>query len=594
MTRGPKSALWRGGAMALGDRGRYTQVKRVACPDEYSTMARADGTVAEHRLRMAERIGRPLWPWEVVHHVDHDHRNNDPENLELFPSNLAHKYAEHGQLLIGSYCTLTSPEDGAMSAPKINPQLEPFLRPISELKPHPRNPVEHPESQLAKIQGMFTTYGIQFPIVTLEDGTIVAGHARVKVCERLGWDAIPCITFATLDEADEWITAADDLEDVAEGFMVGDNRSADERKWRKELLQEIIDSQRAIGRNIELALGFTQDDLAKMFREVETEQITKPEIDHDAPEPTAVQDELWRLGEHLVLCADSQLLKNVERLFPRGEQAQCVFTDPPYGISYTDREGRHREIAGDELRDDDLVALVQKALKWAVRFATEDAAFYVWHSPTTREDFLHALQHAGLQERQYLIWVKDAFTLGGADYQHGYEPCFYLSRAGQKPAFFGDRAQSTIWRCALVTDQGELALALENGIKIMTGEGQGIFVKADAPKSHKLRMVRLEPEQHILLEQPNSDRDAWKIQRDPGSSYQHPTQKPIALARRAIQNSTEPGHIVYDAFGGSGSTLLAAEETGRQARICEIEPGYVDTIVARWEALTGEEAERIE
>ena len=575
--------------MAAGARGRRHQPKRVACPKDLQRMARVDGTVTAHRLAAARMIGRPLWPWEVVHHRNHDQDDNSHENLEIFPSNVAHKLAEHGKLLLGCYNTLTSPEESM--EPKINPQLESLLRPINELKPHPRNPMQHDEDQLTRLEAIFKRYGIQLPIVALEDGTIIAGHARVEVCKRLAWPAIPTITFATEDEATEWVQDADAVAAMAEGFMVADNQVSRLGKWRNELLQEIVHAQEALGVNIAEALAFTADDLAKRFKEVPTERVADSEIPDKPKKPTTKIGDLWRLGEHLILCADSTLKKNVGQLFD-DQVAQAIITDPPYGISYTDQGGKHEAIAGDELRGDDLKAMVQKALKWANRYAAPDASYYIWHSPSTRADFTAALEAAGLQERQYLVWVKDTFTLGGADYQHGYEPIFYASRAGEKPAFYGNRAQSTIWRIAYHTGEGDLAVAMENGLKISTGDGVGIFIRPNAPKSHKIRLVRLEEGQAILLAHPGSDTDAWQVKRDAGSTYQHPTQKPITLAERALLNSTQADDIVYDAFGGAGFTLLAAERNGRRARICEIDPGYVDVMVDRWEAETSGKAKR--
>ncbi len=553
-------------------------------------MARVDGTVTAHRLAAARMIGRPLWPWEVVHHRNHDQDDNSPENLEIFPSNVAHKLAEHGKLLIGCYCTLTSPEESM--EPKINPQLEPFLRPVNELKPHPRNPMAHDEDQLTRLEALFKRYGIQLPIVALEDGTIIAGHARVEVCKRLNWPAIPTLTFATADEAAEWVQDADAVADMAEGFMVADNQVARLGKWRNELLQEIVHAQEALGVNIAEALAFTADDLAKRFKEVATERVADSEIPDKPKKPTTRIGDLWTLGEHLVLCADSTLKKNVDRLFD-GQLAQAIITDPPYGVSYTGScDKQHDPLPGDELRNDELANFLQRAFKWALRYAKPDAAFYIWHSSNRREDFVAALHTAGLQERQYLVWVKDRATLTAAHYQYGYEPIFYAARAGETPAFYGDRAQPTVWRIAYHTNEGDLAVALENGLKISTGDGIGLFIRPNAPKNHKIRLVRLEEDQAILLAHPGSDVDAWQIKRDAAATYQHPTQKPVALAERAILNSTQADDIVYDAFGGAGFTLLAAERNGRRARICEIDPGYVDVMVDRWEAETSGKAKR--
>lgn len=589
---GPGNPLWRGGAMALSAKGRYKPIKWVQCPPEHAGMARKDGMVRQHRLVMAQRIGRDLFPWEVVHHKDHDPKNNAPENLELWPSNYAHKLGEHGKLLIGTACSLATETN---MEPKINPALKSFLRPTAELHPNPRNPMEHTQAQLSKLERSIRRYGFHDLIVVLEDGTIIAGEGRWRVfTERLEWPAIPCLIFQTQDEAEAWVTDGADVTGLAEGFMIADNKIAQDAGWKKDLLEEVMASQQELGAMIE-DLGFTGDEIARLFKEVETCTVEESEIPTEAKKAITQPGDIWTLGDHLLLCGDATLKKDMAKLFEGRipTTAQLVFTDPPYGISYTDREGKHEAIAGDDLRDDDLVALVQKAAKWASRYTTADAAFYVWHSPTTREDFRFALHAAGLQERQYLIWIKEAFTLGGADYQHGYEPCFYLAKAGQKPKFTGDRAQSTVWRMALMTTDGELVFDLGDGLKISSGDGDTIFMKPEAPKGSKHRKVRLRPGQKCYIEvAPGRETDAWQIKRDPGSSYQHPTQKPVGLAERAIRNSSDHGDAVLDPFAGSGSTLLAAHKQGRQARLIELEPAYCDIIVERFEQFTGGKAKR--
>ncbi len=265
--------------------------------------------------------------------------------------------------------------------------------------------------------------------------------------------------------------------------------------------------------------------------------------------------------------------------------AAIVHTDPPYGVSY--EAGAWEAIAGDERRRDDLVALLLAALRLAVEHARDDAAFYVWHASATREDFTYALKAAGLEERQYLVWAKGRAVLGHAHYQWAHEPCFYASKAGQQAAWHGDRTQQTVWRLATGAD-GSLAIALGRGLLVSDGQGHELFL-APAPR-RKLRHVRLGPGEHVEVLGGDSSGTVWEVAHD--TVLEHPTQKPVELARRAIVNSSAPGEIVVDPFLGSGSTLIAAEVEGRRCVGFELEPRYVDVVLRRWEILTDRAARR--
>lgn len=268
-----------------------------------------------------------------------------------------------------------------------------------------------------------------------------------------------------------------------------------------------------------------------------------------------------------------------------------VFTDPPYGVSYKARGGDFEVIEGDDKRDDELYGkLLLPAFKHLAAHAASSAAFYVWHASSTREDFAQALKAAGLVERQYLIWAKIGPVLGHSDYRWQHEPCFYASRDGVKPTFYGDRTHSTVWRAALRTGK-DLVYAVSQGLLLLDGAGGTMFVKASPPAGKKVRKIRLAPAQVAHLETGGAPGTVWEVGRD-GGDYQHPTQKPVELAVRAIENSSKPGEVVVDAFLGSGTTLLGAELRGRRCYGLELDPQYVDVIVRRWEQATGRKAER--
>jgi DNA modification methylase len=260
-----------------------------------------------------------------------------------------------------------------------------------------------------------------------------------------------------------------------------------------------------------------------------------------------------------------------------------VHTDPPYGVSYEAQSGKFAEIAGDGKRNDELVALLRAAFQNMAARTLDDAAWYIWHASTTREDFAYAMKEAGLLERQYLVWVKPAAVLGRSDYRWGHEPCFYASKDGHTPAFYGDRTNETVWRVAARTKDGPAGI-VGQGTYLQTGQGDGIFLTARPPKGKKARSYRLNLGETMTLATTSAAGTVWEISRDHAAA--HPTQKPVELPRRAILNSTKPGQVVLDAFLGSGSTLIAAELTGRRCFGTELDPKYAAVTLDRWARTT--------
>ncbi len=300
----------------------------------------------------------------------------------------------------------------------------------------------------------------------------------------------------------------------------------------------------------------------------------------------ARRGDVWICGEHRIMCGDSTSRQDVQKLMGHAAAAM-VFTDPPYGVSYEAKSGDFDVIQGDHKRNDELHALVTAALKQATHFTTEDAGFYIWHAWLTRRAFEDAMRDVGLIERQCLVWDKHSIALGHNDYHWAHEPCYYASKDGKKPAFYGDRAQPTLWRATLRQRAG-LATTLGKGVLLTDGNGGSVFLIPKAPKGKKPRSVRMGKDQVLYIETQSNSRTVIEVKRD--TDYVHPTQKPVELARRAITNSSRPGEAVLDLFGGSGTTLIGCEITGRQARLMEIDPIYVDATVKRWEEYTGRKA----
>lgn len=440
---------------------------------------------------------------------------------------------------------------------------------IADLKPAPFNPRKISKEALDGLKESIRRFGLVQPIIwNKKTKRVVSGHQRLKALAEIGDKEAPVVVV-------EW----EELKEV-EANITFNNKAIEgeftDDVW--ELLKRIEKEDRD---------GF--DALRLDEIEAPTAEETEKELD-DVPKPAAGESrrgtgEVWELGRHRLICGSSTDKAVVEKLL-QGRKPQCVFTDPPYGVDYEAKSGKFTKIKGDDKTGDKLVnELLVPALKLATQAAKDDAGFYIWHASSTRDDFAYALKQAGLQEKQYIIWAKPAAVMGWGDYRWAHEPCFYASKAGEEPAFYGDRTNTTIWRVA-ARAKDKAAMVIGPGVIVQDGTGGQIVIMQDA-NGRKLRSIRINGAQEVQLFQ-GENTDVWEVKRD--GKAEHPTQKPVELARRAILNSTEEGDLVYDPFLGSGSMLMAAEVTDRRAAGCELERKYCEVIVKRWEKLTGEKA----
>ena len=211
-----------------------------------------------------------------------------------------------------------------------------------------------------------------------------------------------------------------------------------------------------------------------------------------------------------------------------GVSVDMILTDPPYNVAYTGKTKDALTIENDKMTESNFRDFLLSVFRMMKERLKAGRAFYIWYSTSETLNFVSALQDAGLEVRQILVWNKNSFTLGRQDYQWKHEPCLYGWKEGAPHYFVDDRTQSTVIDCD-----------------------------------------------------------------KPSRSEEHPTMKPISLLSRLINNSSRKGEIVFDPFGGSGSTLIACEQLGRKCRMMEIDPRYCQVIIERWQKLTGLKAERI-
>lgn len=460
---------------------------------------------------------------------------------------------------------------------------------IEKAVPNPRNPNQHPKEQIELLARIIRAQGWRQPItISRRSGLIVKGHGRLQAALLLGVDKVPV----------DYQNYATEAEEIAD--MTADNRLAELADMNNTMLAELLAEIDTGELPLELT-GYTEEDIEGIIDALSSEEDAEPNNQDDAVEqlttPMARSGDIWMLGEHRLICGDATKAEVLERLM-QGEKAAMVHTDPPYGVSYNGGAGTIQsdgsrvspwdgEADWDEQSDAEDLArkLLIPALNLCRKHTIPKAAFYIWHSTNNRRAFENALEAAGLMERQYLIWYKNKLVLGRGDYQLVYEPCFYAAKDGERPNWYGDRTQETVFTITVRRD-GEMETVLGNGLVLTDGRGAKLYLTKKPPKGKKVRYVRLEDSKPVFLYDEDKTTSVWQIDRQTANKL-HPTQKPVELAVRAIENSSQPQEIVLDVFAGSGSTLMAAEQTERRCFAVEINENYCDVIISRYILETG-------
>ena len=393
-------------------------------------------------------------------------------------------------------------------------KVEPW--PTTRLIPYARNARTHSDEQVAQIAASIVEFGFTNPVLAGSDGVVICGHGRLAAAQRLGLAEVPVVVLDHLTPTQR------------RALIIADNRIAENSGWDPELLRLEIEALEDDHFDVSLT-GFDADALSELLDGEETDQAGQtdddqiPEILEDA---VSKPGDVWILGPHRLLCGDATQAERYERLL-KGQPVDLLWSDPPYNVNYANSakdklRGKNRAILNDNLGEgfyDFLLDALTPALSHC------QGAVYLAMSSSELDTLQSAFRTAGGHWSTFIIWAKNTFTLGRADYQRQYEPILYGWPEGKQRHWCGDR------------DQG----------------------------------------------------DVWNIKK-PAKNDLHPTMKPVELVERCIRNSTKPGQTVLDPFGGSGTTLIAAEKSGRVARLMELDPKYVDVIVRRWQDWTGQPA----
>jgi len=397
--------------------------------------------------------------------------------------------------------------------------------PIDALRPDPANPRRIGERELESLTRSLQQFGVVQPVLARKsDNVVIGGHQRLVAARRLGWKTVPVIFLDLPPEQARLLNLA--LNKIS-------------GQWDQELLARMLSDLKPV-EDIDLSLsGFTEEELGNLLKSLDArDRRSRVETfdlevawEEAQKAPGVTRGDLWRLGDHRVLCGDATDSEAVSRLVG-AQRASMAFTDPPYNVDLghhggASRTGRRRTIANDALPPEQWEAFCRA---WAQNLLSYvNGALYICMSTREWPLVTRVLEELGGHWSDTIIWAKDRFVLGRADYQRQYEPLWFGWREGAAHHWCGDRTQG----------------------------------------------------------------DVWTIPR-PAESELHPTMKPLALVERAIENSSRAGDRVLDLFLGSGTSVIAAERTGRICYGMELDAHYGRIAIARWEAFTGLKAVKVE
>jgi DNA modification methylase len=427
------------------------------------------------------------------------------------------------------------------------------LRPLASIRPYENNPRLN-DAAVDAVAASIKEFGFRQPIVVDEEGVIIVGETRWKAARKLGLAAVPVHVAAGLTPAQR------------RAYRIADNKTAELADWDNDLLvRELADLQK-VDFDIDL-LGFSAEELNRLLDVGGGPGLADPDDVPEPPdEPVTQAGDLWVMGDHRLLCGDSGKGGDVDRLLA-GAAIHLVNTDPPYNVQVEPRshnaiaaglssfvaygntdpgrdlvrfpeEGqpttrklrpKDRPLANDFVSDEEFGRLLHAWFGNLSRVLLPGRGFYVWGGYSNCGNYPPALKAHGLYFSQGIVWVKEHPVLTRKDFMGNFELAFYGWREGAAHQFFG----------------------------------------------------------------PGNATDVWPVKKVSPQSMVHLTEKPVELATRAIECSSRRGENVLDLFGGSGSTLIAAEQAGRRAFLMELDPLYCDVIVRRWERYTGRKAQRL-
>ncbi|MBM7717159.1 DNA modification methylase [Bacillus thermophilus] len=430
---------------------------------------------------------------------------------------------------------------------------------------NPRIDLQPGDPDYEKLKRSIQEFGYVDPVIwNKRSGVVVGGHQRLKVLQDLGYSEID-------------VSVVDLSEDEEKALNIALNKI--EGDWDNYKLKDLLEELDTGAFDVTLT-GFDEEEIEELMTQYFVEDENEVQEDDFDPEETADQIEepitqlgdLWQLGRHRLMVGDSTNIDDVLRLMG-SEQADMIFTDPPYNVDYEGGSGL--KIENDNMEDSEFYKFLYDAYVAMYTVLKEGGPIYVCHADSEGLNFRKAFQDSGLLLKQCIIWVKNSLVLGRQDYQWKHEPILYGWKPGAAHKWYGGRKETTV-----MEDPVDLAI---------TPKGDHTLLTFNNGVSSTVVKV---PSYEIVHDGSDEGFTTWRIER-PSRNADHPTMKPISLCARAIKNSSQPGERVLDPFGGSGSTLMACEQTGRICHTMEYDPIYAEVIIRRWEEFTGQKAVKL-
>ncbi|CAE6857030.1 hypothetical protein R75461_07768 [Paraburkholderia nemoris] len=300
------------------------------------------------------------------------------------------------------------------------------------LVPYARNACTHSPEQVALLAASIREWGWTNPILIDGENRILAGHGRLAAAKSLGMTVVPCVVLGAMSEAQR------------RAYILADNQLAARAGWDTDLLALELGELKALGFDLDLT-GFEPDDLLRLLGPDAGGGLTDDDEAPACPDsPVSAPGDLWRCGEHRVLCGDALSMADMARLMD-GAQADLIISDPPYNVAYAGKSKRRLTITNDAMSAVAFYRFLLDAFTMMFAVAADGAGAYVFHSDVEGANFRRAFSDAGFRFAQCCVWVKSTFVLGRKDYQIQHEPVLYGWKPGDAHRWYGDRRQSSVW-----------------------------------------------------------------------------------------------------------------------------------------------------
>tara|TARA_Y100000004_G_scaffold196968_1_gene269015 strand:- start:373 stop:1554 length:1182 start_codon:yes stop_codon:yes gene_type:complete len=385
---------------------------------------------------------------------------------------------------------------------------------IEKLIPYHNNPRK--DQAVDKVASSINEYGFQQPIVVDKNMVLIVGHTRLMGAKKLGLKKVP-VTIANLSES------------KAKAYRIADNRLNEDSAWDFDLLDIEIKNLLDDDYNIDL-LGFDLSELDNLLKNDKEYLTGEDEIPEPPKEPKSKLGDIYKLGQHKIMCGDSRIEENVNNLM-LDVNINMVLTDPPFGVDYNEKNKDLNERLGGEriteyIEADKSIDFEEFSNGFIKNFRlTNYNTIYIWINGKNAFKLYNALLKNNIYVASQLIWLKNNHVLTRQDYSSKYEICFYGWK--NKHKYYGDFSHDVL--------------------------------EYDRLNANKL----------------------------------HPTQKPVEMLEKLLKDGSRENNIIYDCFLGSGSTLIACEKLNRSCYGFELNPIYCDVIIERWENFTGKKAKKI-